>query len=569
MNYFIAGIFFYLILKRRFGESVLPLLGALAFILYPCFFGEAFYNIKDILFFSWLVISGYLVLRWLESKKFKLYFLAALALAVAINTRILGLSLLLLACVFAVIIAVRQNEVFWRAAGRPLLLFALTMVCWVLITPFLWISPIKNIIETFNFFLRVVEWDSVHLYMGRMITRLVPWHYIPVWMGITIPLPYIAMFFVGVAAICAKAMRSWKLWPREAEKVKRRATEHVAPHIYDLFMLALFFCTLLGYIFLQISMYEGWRHAYGIYFPFLYIAVHGLGEAISFVQKKHVVLRRIGGFAVAGTFAFLLAWICFNHPYQYVYFNLLGRAVAEPNFTLDYWELSHVDLIRHVLAQDSGAEVCFDDEARRQYYMLTEEEKSRMRFADKFNCNYILQNTRVPLDERIAPEGFEELYSIEVDGMKISSVYKRTARIQAEPDSGAANNILRISSSFHDGDFTALFDNDMNTRWTTGRGQQSGDFILVEFASPVEYDFFSFEVADETANEVPAAMNVYISEDGMGGPEVSYEKGQDGYYFQHKPSPYRFIVFEIGVGGEDNWWSIHEMRFGSRIFHPI
>ncbi len=80
-NYFLAGIFFYLILRRRFGESVFPLLGVLVFILSPRFFAEAFYNIKDNLFFSWMVISGCFVLRWLEDRRARFYILAAAALA--------------------------------------------------------------------------------------------------------------------------------------------------------------------------------------------------------------------------------------------------------------------------------------------------------------------------------------------------------------------------------------------------------------------------------------------------------------------------------------------------------
>ncbi len=416
-NYFLAGIFFYLILRLRFGESVFPLLGVLVFILSPRFFAEAFYNIKDNLFFSWMVISGCFVLRWLEDRRARFYILAAAALAVAINTRILGLSLLLLACAFAAIIAIRQRMGFLRVLGRPLALFGLTLAFWILITPFLWLNPINNMVATFDFFLNVVEWDGVHLYLGEMISRHVPWHYLPVWMGITIPIPYIALFVVGAASTAVNAI-GW---------IKRRAArpnELDRQHLYDLFMAALFFCTLFGFIILRISMYNGWRHAYGIYFPFIYIAVYGLSTAINYLTKKHVALRRIGLCAVTATFAYLLGWICVNHPYQYAYFNVIGRQVAERNFELDCWEVSHTDLVRFALAYDDRPRITISG-LEKHAFMLTEEERTRAILNIYIETDYYLQNTSIPYAERTPPEGFEELKSIKVDGMIISALYKR------------------------------------------------------------------------------------------------------------------------------------------------
>ncbi len=584
LNYFIAGVCFYFILYRRFGRTALPLLGVLAYILFPRFFGEAFYNIKDSLFFSWMVISGYLTLRWLEESKPRYYFFAAAALALAINTRILGLSLLLLACAFSIIISIRNKEAFLRTAGRPLALLGLTLALWVLITPYLWANPLKNMTETFDFFLNVVEWDNAHLYMGEMISRHVPWHYLPVWMGITIPIPYILMFFVGIAGIGAKAFGGIKrykatrtdMWAdaveEEQEAVDLAAMDATGEdeahtggpvgarlegtHLYDLFMASLFICTLLGYIVLDISMYEGWRHAYGIYFPFIYIAVYGLASAINFLNGKHVAFRRMGAAAVFACFTFLFGWILANHPHEYVFFNSIGRLVAERNFTLDFWEVSHIDLVRYVLARDDRPEIMIYSSGGPEI-LLPEEEKARVIITNMTDVDYYLLATRGPYESRVTPEGFEETASIVVDGMKISTIYKNLddRPAQAETDPAAIYKIVNVLSNIEGGDFDAMFDGDLTTSWTTGRPQQPKDSLFVEFMEPVNYDYFSFGA------EYPRELSVYLSADGMGGPVMPVTEIEGGYRFTYRTEDYRFIVFEVGTEA-DGAWSIGELQFG-------
>ena len=410
LNYFIAGIFFYLILHRRFGNTLIPLLGALFYILYPRFFGESFYNIKDIMFFSWYVISTYFVLRWLESKGNSFLLFAAASLAIATNTRILGVSVLLLACVFAFATGARR---------KALMLIALTFICYIVITPFTWENPLKNTVDTFLHLMYCLPWNGTHFYMGEMITRNVPWHYIPVWMGLTVPLLYIVMFFVGVAAIVVAGSKFL------AGKF-RSSRSAVSPHLFDVFFAALFFCTLLGFICLHVSMYEGWRHAYGIYASFLYIAVLGLERSFAFTSGKRMAIRYGFACVVAAYMIYLSAWITVNHPYQYVYFNMAGRQFAEKNFTLDYWDVSFMDLIRYALANDDRPKIIFAvNSVSSKPSMLKESEKERVVWSNMESADYYIQDTRIPYKERFRPYGFTELNAITVDGMKISRLYKR------------------------------------------------------------------------------------------------------------------------------------------------
>ena len=402
INYLVAGIFFYLILRRRFGNTIIPILGILLYILYPRFFGESFYNIKDIMFFSWYLISVYFVLRWLEDDLQNTFLLpAAATLAIATNTRILGISVLLLALFFAIAIGVRKKLAYRQIFKTSFMLAMLTFVCYVVITPFTWENPLKNTIDTFLHFLHFNPWNGRHFYMGEMITREVPWHYIPVWMGLTIPLFYITMFFIGIS-----------------RKPK---------HLFDVFFVALFLCTLLGFIGLHINMYEGWRHSYCIYASFLYIAFLGLERSFAFFRNKRVAFKRGFVCIIAVNMLYLFAWNVVNHPYQYVYFNIVGRQFAEKNFTLDYWDVSFVDLIHHVLANDNRQNLKFYVGGTYPESMLTDAEKERAKWAPLEEADYYIQDTRLSYKDRVCPPGFVKQTAITVDGMDISILYKRTA----------------------------------------------------------------------------------------------------------------------------------------------
>jgi len=431
LNYFIAGIFFYLILRRRYGNTFIPVIGAIMYILYPRFFGEAFYNIKDILFYSWNIISVYFVLRWLESRRNGFFIGAAMVLAVTTNVRILGISLLLLTVAFAVISDSAKGQKPWQIIKRPLLLTVASFIFYVIITPFLWEHPIKNAIDTFLHFIRFEPWDDTHLYLGEMITTQVPWHYIPVWMGITIPILYIAMFSVGVPAAVSAGIGFLR---EKIQILKQRRRENnedarITPvaQLYDAFFTALFFATLLGFIILRINMYEGWRHAYSVFFPFLYIAVYGMDRLARFISHKRRAVRY--GFVCAVTVCLCaqFAWIVINHPYQYVYFNALGRPFAEKNFALDYWEVSCADLIRFALRNDDRPVITvYGGYASVKQLILTQEENTRLVFADDIEtADYYIGHTRKPYENRVAPSGFEEIAAITVDGMKIATIYKR------------------------------------------------------------------------------------------------------------------------------------------------
>ena len=95
--------------------------------------------------------------------------------------------------------------------------------------------------------------------MGEYISRFnLPWFYVPLWILVTTPIPFIILFFTGVGQHLQLLLKEW------TEKT-----------VLDNFMLAGFFVPILSVIFLGSTLYGGWRHMFFIY-PFLaYFMIKG------------------------------------------------------------------------------------------------------------------------------------------------------------------------------------------------------------------------------------------------------------------------------------------------------
>src|SRR5262249_45590976 len=79
--------------ERRFSDWRIGLLAALFLVLTPRLFAESFYNSKDIVFMALFAIAMNTTIAFLLQPRFKTSFLHALASAVAIDVRIIAVTL--------------------------------------------------------------------------------------------------------------------------------------------------------------------------------------------------------------------------------------------------------------------------------------------------------------------------------------------------------------------------------------------------------------------------------------------------------------------------------------------
>ena len=197
--FFISTVYFFYLLKIHLKtNNFLSLLGVLILISTPRIFSNSFYNGKDILFLSLIIIATFYCLNLLKNFNKKNLFLACLFCAFASNIRIMGIYLPVLTYIFYVFLPDDQklkkniNFFLYFFLGYFLILY----ITW----PFLWLNPLEN------FFLILKEsasypihWDFEILYLGNYLSpENLPWHYFFIWFLSTTPIIFVFIILFGI-----------------------------------------------------------------------------------------------------------------------------------------------------------------------------------------------------------------------------------------------------------------------------------------------------------------------------------------------------------------------------------
>ncbi len=337
--FFLSSIFFYKIIRERYNNTLFAILITFFFLSSPRIFAESFYNCKDIVFMSFCVFSLYFALKNFEDLNYKNLFLFSLFTALATNVRVMGLILFFLFFVFLLLNCLEEKNFFKKSVFKIIFLLISFPILIYIFWPFLWTSPIDNFIFTIKSFANF-DWSGQGiLYLGKYYKASnLPWHYIPVWIVATTPIILTLFFLIGFYIIGIKFLNKFlnlseknKLWVSSVEKK-------------DFFIFLFFITPIFSVIFLNSTLYGGWRHLYFIYPSFIYIASIG---TIFLFQKKRIS-------KIKNVIFILIIFLIFNnfynlikfHPYQNVYFNYLFEKNANKLFEVDYWGLGNAEALR-------------------------------------------------------------------------------------------------------------------------------------------------------------------------------------------------------------------------------
>jgi hypothetical protein len=224
-------------------------------------------------------------------------------------------------------------------------LFSIYIIVGVLLVvalwPYLWPAPWENFVQALKNMSKF-RWNADVRYLGTSIPASeLPWHYLPVWIAISTPLPYVFLFLIGAGRTLRQLVyRRGALWYGDAE-------------LQDLLFLGLFASPLLAVIALHSIVYDGWRQMYFMYPAFVLLALRGWAVLYRWhVPRLHAAWKR-GVIVCSLLYPISIGlWMIKAHPFQNVYFNELAGHNLKNKFEVDYWGLSSRQALQYILKHD-------------------------------------------------------------------------------------------------------------------------------------------------------------------------------------------------------------------------
>lgn len=422
---------FYFFCKRMLGSRWLALFGMLMVVLYPRFWGEQFNNIKDMVFSATVCASLLAIQLCLEHEgKWRYGVLAAAVNAIAINTRVVAMMLPVLLFGYGVLRELwLENERghgarrAWRNIGRYVWQLVLTFALWILITPAAWSDPLHFLPNTLRAFSNFASWNGTVPFLGETLAgNKLPWYYIPVWLGVSLPIWYLALFAFAVVSLVAVAVHRG----RRKDGVLRVLFTDLK---YELLCLVIAFAPVLVAILASSTLYNGWRHMYFILPPLVAVTASGVRFLL---ENRKTAVRRGVAVVLCVLLGTNVVWIVANHPFEKLYFNMIGKNVAS-RLDRDYWTESVYNQFQYLLARDDADPInvsCYKGAGNTYLDFLTEEEQMRINMVTvgAENEDYLI-DTWVSFEEEPHPD-FTPVRVLEVDGVEISTLYVRTAYLE-------------------------------------------------------------------------------------------------------------------------------------------
>ena len=541
LNFYISVLFFNLLLYQRFRNRLISLLGTCFLIISPRIFADAFYNIKDLMFLSWFIIGLFFLYRFIHHPTKRNSLILAIVIALASNIRIVGFILLIVTCIYliyAVLIKeISKKEIFING----MIFVGINILLFFLLLPASWGNPIDFLIKSLHHFSKNY-YESQELYLGKYVPSMhLPWHYLPVWIFISTPIVYIVLFLIGVFYL-----------------IKQFQIKN-SDQIFDYIVLGIFIISLLLPICLHSTLYDGWRHFYFLYGPFLYLAVLGLSALLAI---KNIILKSVILGISVGSLIYNGAWMIRNHPYQMVYFNVLVRDKAPDNFERDYWGSSSSECLRFIVSQTDDLRIHVGDyDAGLLAAKFSLKKSDRERIVDDsfgYDANrmkyLILNYTRVIGNEKKILF-YEPVYKIQSDGMNIATVFERKDR-----DGIWANVIVKNVTSNVNPQLTPLiFDPDDQTGWSTERFQQKGDYLLFELKEATKLYGISILTSTERY-ETPQELRIEGSENGTDWVTLplTYQTHSD---YAFSPVNIKYIKLILEQNSDEIAWTVNDVMF--------
>lgn len=426
--FFYSGcLIFYFILRERFNRNF-SLIGLILLTLCPRIYGESFYNMKDIIYLTFLSAAYLYCLKNFLSMNFKNLTLLALFSAICIQIRIFGLTIPFSFISFYLLSLLAKPKHLEKIYFLIFYIVA-TMIFTYLLWPYLWNNPLDNFLSTFKNII-----PNVYVFFnGKYIdNEFLPYSYIPLWVLISTPILHLFLFIFGFYYMGKRIFNrlinireksiSYDLWRSKREK-------------FDAFLFLNFIVLFSLIVLLNLKLLNSWKHLYFMNFYIVYIGTFFLYILCIKKFKAKNLKYLISIFVIIAAFT---TFRMYNyHPYQGLYFNSLVTDKFKNKFEIDFTALSVRHFLDKILFMEKQSDQINIGSAtwaplNRTLDIYSEDEKRKIKLFDqKYEfAKYIYTNNISEVDKNInnkynIPNNFKKIFDLIVDGAIIYSVYKR------------------------------------------------------------------------------------------------------------------------------------------------
>ena len=427
--FFLSLISFYKICMIRFDNWILALIGVFFLLLSPKILAASFYDPKDLPFLSLLIFSVHFGLKFFQTTSLRNAIIFSLVNALVISgIRIYGLISPILILSSFILFLFFTKKINIKKISFIFLVLISTFIFSLILKPYLWENPITNFYNSIKYLGEFGNiWKQQSLFLGQIIyAKDVPWFYSPLWIIITTPIFYIALFFIGILFYFFNFLKNFKINFTQEK------------FYFDSIFLSIIIIPLAGSIILSGSSYNSWRHLYFIYPYIILFSLLALNKLIK-IFNKLIFLRIIYSITIL-MLLYNFFWIFKNHPHQYVYFNFLAGKNLNEKFDLDYFALSYKENLEYILNNDKREKIYITNNSLNKpvYFLNSLHKNKRERFIFEFtdrDPDYIITNyflDKIKKNKKISDEKIKNEYEIFnqiiIDNNVINTVFKKKSK---------------------------------------------------------------------------------------------------------------------------------------------
>jgi len=384
--FFLGIIAVFNLIKRRFNNYKFGLLGASFFVISPRFFAEGFYNNKDIIFTSLLVITIDFMFRYFGKGKRGTLFLTGVLSGIATDVRVAGIGLIL-AFLFGILLLSLGHKGYLKEQLRPTLIYLVTTISTIYVFfPWIWSDPIARFWQALTSMSKY-NWDGKVLYAGQQISSLdLPWHYAFTWIAVTTPVLYLFLSVFGIVAFLKNLSTI-----RTTKKLEFSL-------IQDTIMLAILLAPLMSIFILKPVLYDGWRHLYFVYPSLIFSSILGWQYLLIF---RKAYFRKILILITSVSLVSTSLWMYQNRPMQNLYFNILAGEDLKNRWDFDYWGLGNRIALNYLIKNDKRKVITIYATSFTPLFestkMLDANSRSKIQVVNNIEkADYLLDNYRIP-----------------------------------------------------------------------------------------------------------------------------------------------------------------------------